>query len=162
MADNKKKASTRGASSKKPAARAGAAKTSAARTKKATPSKASAKRGAPKRATPKPTRATSTPKPPRADGTARPPRDGFFSFEDEPPRAQTDDAPPSRFQPGFAPECMACPIGLVFFAMKNTKPEVMDHLMKAGLEMFQAIRALMEQYNDRWEQAQTLQRIPIS
>jgi hypothetical protein len=69
---------------------------------------------------------------------------------------------PSSFQPGFAPECMACPIGLVFYAMKQTKPEVMEHLMKAGFELFQAFRSVMDGYAERWEQAEKLQRIPIS
>lgn len=69
---------------------------------------------------------------------------------------------PSSFQPGFAPECMACPIGLVFYAMKQTKPEVMEHLMKAGFELFQAFRSVMDGYAERWDQAEKLQRIPIS
>lgn len=69
---------------------------------------------------------------------------------------------PSAFQPGFAPECMACPICLMFYAMKTTKPEMMDHLMKAAFELFQAFQSVMDSYGKRWEQAQTLERIPIS
>lgn len=75
------------------------------------------------------------------------------------------DEQPSSFKPGFAQECMACPFGLVAFALKQTKPEVMEHLMKAGFELFQAFRALTEQYAERWEQGQqqrSVQRIPIS
>ena len=69
----------------------------------------------------------------------------------------------SPFQPGFAPECMACPIGLVFFGMKNTKPEVMEHLMKAGFELFQAFKIVMDTYAERWEQSQRapMQKINI-
>ena len=39
--------------------------------------------------------------------------------------------PASPFQPGFAPECLACPIGLFFYSVKQTRPEVMEHVMKA-------------------------------
>jgi hypothetical protein len=86
-----------------------------------------------------------------------------------PPKKKTTGAPPpepeappvSHFQPGFAPECMACPIGLVFFAVKNTRPEAMEHLMRAAFELFQAFQSVMSSYADRWEQAQQLQRIPI-
>ena len=73
-----------------------------------------------------------------------------------------EEPPVSSFTPGFAPECMACPMGLVFYAMKQTKPEITEHLMKAGFELFQAFKALIEQYSERWEQAEKLQRIPIS
>lgn len=83
-----------------------------------------------------------------------------------PPRKKTtppaDEAPSaSPFQPGFAPECMACPIGLVFFAMKNTKPEVMEHVMRAAFELMQAFKALVETYEERWQHAESLQRINI-
>jgi hypothetical protein len=69
----------------------------------------------------------------------------------------------SRFTPGFAPECMACPIGLVFFAIRTTRPEAMEHLMKAGYELFQAFRSVMDGYAERWDQAnaQKIQRITI-
>lgn len=69
---------------------------------------------------------------------------------------------PNSFQPGFAPECMACPMGLVFFALKNTKPEVMEHLMKAGFELFQAFQAVVDTTGKRWERSQGLERIHIS
>lgn len=75
--------------------------------------------------------------------------------------AQTEPPPESPFRPGFAPECMACPFGLFFYAVKNTKPDVMEHLMKAGFELFQAFKAVMEQYGERWQQAEQLERIRI-
>jgi hypothetical protein len=80
-----------------------------------------------------------------------------------PAKKKTDETPPpvSPFQPGFAPECLACPIGLFFFTVKTTRPEVMDHVMKAAFELFQAFRVVMESTADRWEQAQQLERIPI-
>lgn len=89
---------------------------------------------------------------------ARTPRDQ--GTRERPPRPETP--PVSPFQPGFAPECLACPFGLFFFAMKNTKPEAMDHLMRAGFELFQAFKAVMDTYAERWDQAQQLQRIPIA
>lgn len=73
----------------------------------------------------------------------------------------TNPSGESRFAPGFAPECMACPIGLVFFAMRNTKPEVVEHLTKAAFEVFQAVKVLMDQYGERFERAQEIQRINI-
>ena len=121
---------------------------------KAVPARAKA----PVRTKPKETPRAKTP--PRAKAKEAPRPRPEQPEADEAPRAQ--QPPLSSFQPGFAPECMACPIGLIFYAMKNTKPEVMEHMMKAGFEVFQAVRALMEQYNDRWEQGQQLQRIPIS
>ena len=81
-----------------------------------------------------------------------------------PTKKTTKEPPPpvSSFQPGFAPECLACPIGLFFFTVKQTRPEVMEHVMKAAFEMFQAFRVVMESTADRWDQAQRLERIPIS
>jgi len=67
----------------------------------------------------------------------------------------------SAFTPGMAPECLMCPFGLFFFTMRNTRPEVMEHLMTAGNELFLAFRALVEQAGERWDQAQTLQRITV-
>lgn len=138
-------------------------KTSVARSKAAKPkavparAKAPVRAKTPARAKPKETPRAKTPPRAKAKEAARPRPE---QPEAEAPRAQ--QPPISSFQPGFAPECMACPIGLIFYAMKNTKPEVMEHMMKAGFEVFQAVRALMEQYSDRWEQGQQLQRIPIS
>ena len=77
-------------------------------------------------------------------------------------QSATEPPPVSPFQPGFSPECMACPFGMAFYALKNTKPDVMEHLLKAGFEMFQAFKALMEQYAERFEQADKLEKIHIS
>jgi hypothetical protein len=68
----------------------------------------------------------------------------------------------SPFQPGFSPECLACPICLMFFTIKQTRPEVMEHVMKAAFELFQAFRSVVETTADRWDQAQSLQHIPIA
>jgi hypothetical protein len=75
----------------------------------------------------------------------------------------TEEPPPvSSFQPGFAPECLACPIGLFFFTVKQSRPEVLEHILKAAFELFQAFQAVVDQTGQRWEQARTLERIPIS
>jgi hypothetical protein len=174
MASPKKPAKgARKPAARKPAARKAPARKPAAR-KAAPPKPAPPKPAARKKAPAKKT-ATSIPigrgpvrKPPPRTRPAPVEHTSFFgevppgaATHDE-PAASTEAPPVSPFQPGFAPECMACPIGLVFYALKNTKPEVMEHVMKAGFEMFQAVRALTEQYNERWEQAQKLERIPIS
>ncbi|HEX9775053.1 MAG TPA: hypothetical protein VGB83_05695 [Actinomycetota bacterium] len=72
-------------------------------------------------------------------------------------------SPGFSFQPGASPECMACPFGLMFFAMRHTKPEALEHLMKAGYELFLAAKVFMDAAAERWEHAQgsTLQHIPI-
>jgi hypothetical protein len=75
--------------------------------------------------------------------------------------AAEEPPPVSSYQPGFAPECLACPIGLFFYSVKQTRPEVMEHVMKAAFEMFQALQAVVAQTSDRWDQAQKLERIPI-
>jgi hypothetical protein len=77
-------------------------------------------------------------------------------------RSPAEEPAVSPFRPGFSPECMACPFGVLFYATRHTRPDVMEHVMKAGFELFQAFKSLMEQYQERWEQAEKLQRIPIS
>lgn len=64
-------------------------------------------------------------------------------------------------QSGCSPDCVMCPFGIVFYTLRQTKPEVMEHLMKAGFELFQAFKAVVDQHAERWEQADRLQRIPI-
>ena len=82
-----------------------------------------------------------------------------------PPAAKPPPAPEmppaSPFTPGMAPECLMCPFGLFFFTMRNTRPEVMEHLMTAGQELFLAFKALVDQTADRWEHTQSLQRITV-
>jgi hypothetical protein len=92
--------------------------------------------------------------PPRAKATPRAPRASA-----SPPEGSPFNASP--FTPGMAPECMMCPFGIFFFTMRNTRPEVMEHLTAAGHELFLAFRALVEQAGERWDQAQSLQRITV-
>ena len=68
---------------------------------------------------------------------------------------------PKSFTPGAAPDCMACPIGLFFFAVREVRPEVMEHLMKAGMELMLAFRAFLEAAEDRMERRSPLERITI-
>jgi uncharacterized protein DUF5304 len=85
------------------------------------------------------------------------------------PRAKKESPPPaagspftaSSFAPGMSQDCLMCPFGLFYFTMRNTRPEVMEHLTAAGHELFLAFRALVEQTGERWDQAQSLQRITV-
>jgi uncharacterized protein DUF5304 len=83
----------------------------------------------------------------------------------KPPEAPPEPPPSpftaSSFTPGMSPDCLMCPFGLFFFTMRNTRPEVMEHLTAAGHELFLAFRALVEQAGERWDQAQSLQRITV-
>ncbi|MBI4729420.1 MAG: hypothetical protein HY775_07960 [Acidobacteria bacterium] len=67
----------------------------------------------------------------------------------------------SSFPPGFARECTGCPMGLFMFAMRQVRPEVTEHLVKAGQEVFLAVKALVDQAAERVEAAERLQRIPV-
>lgn len=67
---------------------------------------------------------------------------------------------------GNSQDCMMCPLGLTFFALRNTKPEVMEHLMKAGMELALAFKGIVDAAAERFG-AQTasddgLQRINIT
>ena len=68
---------------------------------------------------------------------------------------------PKNFVPGEAPDCMACPIGLTFFAVREVRPEVMEHLMKAGMELFLAFKAFTDGAVDRMDRRSPLERIEI-
>jgi len=45
--------------------------------------------------------------------------------------------------------------------VRNTRPEVMEHLMTAGQELFLAFKAVVDTTADRWEQTSSLQRITV-
>lgn len=68
---------------------------------------------------------------------------------------------PKSFTPGESPDCMACPIGLAFFAVREVRPEVMEHLMKAGMELFMAFKAFMDAAEERMDRRSPLERIEI-
>lgn len=101
----------------------------------------------------------------RASGGTRSKARGSASGpSDEAPRREApgrEPPPVSPMQPGFAPECMMCPFGLLLFALRQSRPEAMEHLLKAGHELTLALKAVVDQAADRWEQAEQLQRIPV-
>ena len=45
---------------------------------------------------------------------------------------------------GTAPECQVCPICMGLATLRQSRPEVLEHLMKAGAELMLAARALLE------------------
>jgi hypothetical protein len=45
---------------------------------------------------------------------------------------------------GQAPECQVCPICAGLAALRGARPEVVEHLAKAGAELLLAARALLE------------------
>jgi hypothetical protein len=45
---------------------------------------------------------------------------------------------------GHSPECQVCPICMGLAALRQARPEVLEHLMKAGTELVLAARALLE------------------
>jgi hypothetical protein len=68
---------------------------------------------------------------------------------------------PTSFTPGQSPECMACPVGLAFFALREIRPEVMEHLMKAGMEIILAVKAFIDAAEERMDRRSPLERIII-
>ena len=93
--------------------------------------------------------------PPRTRKSAPPPKKRKAA---EPPPSPPS---PSGFTPGMAPECLICPLCMVFSTLRSTRPEAMEHLMNAGHELFLAMKAVVDQTADRWDQAQTLQHISV-
>ncbi len=69
--------------------------------------------------------------------------------------------PASPFIPGMSAQCLVCPICMSLYALQQSRPEAMEHLMSAGHELFLAFRAIVESQADRWEQVNTLQRISV-
>lgn len=51
-----------------------------------------------------------------------------------------DDAGPA----GQAPECQSCPICAGLAAFRGARPEAVEHLVKAGAELLQAAKVLLE------------------
>ena len=46
--------------------------------------------------------------------------------------------------PGQATECQFCPFCAGLAALREARPEAVEHLLKAGAELFLAARALLE------------------
>jgi hypothetical protein len=63
---------------------------------------------------------------------------------------------------GNTQDCLMCPFGMFFFAVRNTKPEVMEHLAKAGYELALAMKSVVDQAVEKLEPlGNDLQRIDI-
>jgi hypothetical protein len=45
---------------------------------------------------------------------------------------------------GQAPQCQTCPICAGLAALRETRPEAVEHLVKAGAELLLAVRALLD------------------
>jgi hypothetical protein len=41
------------------------------------------------------------------------------------------------------PECVVCPLCMGIAALRQTRPETVEHLLKAGAELFEAFRSLI-------------------
>ncbi len=66
-----------------------------------------------------------------------------------------DDAPE-----GLAPECRVCPLCMGLAVLRQSRPEALEHLLKAGAELLLAVRALLDGAEGLRGSA-TLQRIDI-
>lgn len=64
--------------------------------------------------------------------------------------------------PGTTQDCLLCPFCLMIYAVRQTRPEVMEHVTKAGVELFQAFRAFAETAAEKLDKHDGLQRIPIN
>jgi hypothetical protein len=42
------------------------------------------------------------------------------------------------------PECVVCPLCMGIAALRQARPEAMEHLLKAGAELLEAFHALMD------------------
>ena len=68
----------------------------------------------------------------------------------------------SPFVPGNGPECMACPICLLLYGVRQARPEVTEHLLKASMELVLAMKAVVDSAAERQSAGGSLRRIPIS
>jgi hypothetical protein len=80
--------------------------------------------------------------------------EGFPGYDGEAP-------PASSFKPGMSAQCLVCPICMSLYALEQSRPEAMQHLMVAGHELFLAFRAPVQAQGERWDQVNTLQRISV-
>ena len=62
---------------------------------------------------------------------------------------------------GTAPECLVCPLCMGIAALRQSRPEALEHLLKAGGELLAALRALVEPAGQDGNRAARLQRIDI-
>ncbi len=62
---------------------------------------------------------------------------------------------------GPAPECLACPLCMGIAALRQARPEAVEHLLKAGAELLAAVRALVDATDGGARHPDGLQRIDI-
>jgi hypothetical protein len=62
---------------------------------------------------------------------------------------------------GGAPECLVCPLCMGAAALRQARPEAMEHLIKAGAELLEALRIIASPPAGERTRAGGLQRIDI-
>jgi hypothetical protein len=63
---------------------------------------------------------------------------------------------------GTAPECQVCPLCMGIAALRQSRPEAVEHALKAGVELMAAVRALLEPPpGDGHRRTSGMQRIDI-
>jgi hypothetical protein len=68
----------------------------------------------------------------------------------------------SPLVPGNGPECAVCPVCLLLYGIRQARPEVMEHLTKASLELVLAMKAVVDSAAEKQDRGGGLHRIPIS
>lgn len=58
-------------------------------------------------------------------------------------------------------ECLVCPLCAGIAALREARPEAVEHLLKAGAELLAAFRALVDPTDGDGHRATGLQRIDI-
>jgi hypothetical protein len=64
--------------------------------------------------------------------------------EDEPSAGASSPGPGAAAEAGHVCNVAFCPIGLALTAVQPLKPDVVEHLLVAGRELFLAAKALLE------------------
>lgn len=62
---------------------------------------------------------------------------------------------------GTSPECLVCPLCTGIAALREARPEAVEHLLKAGAELLAAFRALVDPSERDGHRASGLQRIDV-
>lgn len=62
---------------------------------------------------------------------------------------------------GAAPECLVCPLCMGMAALRQARPEATEHLLKAGAELLEAFRALVEPSAGERERPGGIQHIDV-
>jgi hypothetical protein len=61
----------------------------------------------------------------------------------------------------MAPECLVCPLCMGMAALRQARPEAMEHLLKAGAELLEALRFLTNPPAADTARPDGLQRIDV-